>query len=151
MIASAADVLPPDSVLPPGFFNVAEALLPERRLMLAVLEAAVSDVQKYATAPSGRGKRLFAEAEAWFGSTATGRPLDFEYICQALGLDPSFIRAGLQRWCMARRRDPSPSRSVVHSAAFRRTSGRRHRIAPSGGRSCDPRAKSSSRRSLRSP
>ena len=74
--------------------------------MLAVLEGAVSDFQKYATASGGRGRRLFAEAEAWLASTSTDAPLDFESICQGLGLDPSFIRAGLQRWCSTRRREP---------------------------------------------
>ena len=81
-------------------------LQPEKRLMLAVLEGAVSDFQKYATALDGRGRRLFAEADAWFRSTATREPLDFENVCQALDLDPSFIREGLERWCVAKRREP---------------------------------------------
>ena len=93
--------------------DVATPVQPERRLMLAVLEGAVSDFQKYATAVSGRGRRLFADAEAWLASTATERPLDFENICQNLGLDPSFIRAGLRRWCRARRREPE--RRVRHA------------------------------------
>jgi hypothetical protein len=67
-------------------------------LLLAVIEGAVSDYQKYATAVSGRGRRLFAEAEAWLASSTTDRPLDFESICHAVGLDPSFIRSGLRRW-----------------------------------------------------
>jgi len=69
--------------------------------MLAVLEGAVSDFQKYATASSGRGRHLFADADAWFGSTNTDDPLSFVNICYALALDPSFIRAGLRRWCSA--------------------------------------------------
>src|SRR5262249_48066773 len=151
MFASAAEVLRMDPVLPSGFFDIPGALLPERRLMLAVLEAAVSDLKKYATASGGRGKRLYADADGWFGSAATNRPLDFENICQALGLDPSFIRVGLQRWCMARRQAPSPSRTVLHSAAFRRVSGRRHRIVSPGGGSCESPTETSSRRGRRSP
>ena len=81
-------------------------LQPEKRLMLAVLEGAVSDFQKYATALDGRGRRLFAEADAWFQSSAIHDPLDFENVCQALDLDPSFIREGLERWCVAKRREP---------------------------------------------
>src|SRR5262249_51688341 len=76
-------------------YALAARLQPEKRLMLAVLEGGVSDFQTYATSVSGRGRRLFADAEAWFRSTATDHPLDFENICEALGLDPSFIRAGL--------------------------------------------------------
>ena len=83
--------------------------------MLAVLEAAVSDFQKYATAVSGRGRRIFADAEAWLASTATDQPVDFETICHSVELDPSFIRAGLRRWCSARRREPGPSRTMLRS------------------------------------
>jgi len=103
---------------------VGASLQPEKRLMIAVLEDAVSDFQKYATASSGRGRRLFADADTWLESTATDRPLDFENICQALDLDPSFIRGGLRRWCTARRRKPSPSRAVLH-LPLRRVRGMR--------------------------
>jgi hypothetical protein len=75
---------------------------PEKRLMLALLDGAVSDFQKYATASTGRGRRLFADVNAWFGSTAHDRFLDFESICDGLGLDPSFVRNGLNRWRAAR-------------------------------------------------
>jgi hypothetical protein len=71
---------------------------PERRLMLALLEAAVGDFQKYATASDGRGRRLFADVSAWFDSRSRDRFVDFESICDGLGLDPSFLRRGLDRW-----------------------------------------------------
>jgi len=67
----------------------------EKRLMLAVLERAVNDLRTYAIVPTGRGRGLFMEVEAWFDSSATG-PFDFESICQATGLDPDFIRKGLR-------------------------------------------------------
>ena len=50
--------------------GVSARLQPEKRLMLAVLEDAVSDFQKYATATSGRGRRLFANADGWLRSSA---------------------------------------------------------------------------------
>jgi hypothetical protein len=99
---------------------------PEKRLMLAVLEDAVSDFQKYATASSGRGRRLFVEADTWFKSDSTDRLLDFENICQALALDPSFVRDSLRRWRIARRSEATTS--IVHFP-FRRISGSRHRIS----------------------
>jgi hypothetical protein len=37
----------------------------EERLMLAVLESAVEDFQKYVLARHARGKKLFQEAEEW--------------------------------------------------------------------------------------
>jgi hypothetical protein len=66
----------------------------EKRLMLAVVERAVDDFRIYVLVPTGRGRRIFREAAAWFDSSACG-PFDFEGICQATGLDPDFIRKGL--------------------------------------------------------
>jgi hypothetical protein len=117
----------PDSLLPP-VGDVTATLQPERRLMLAILEGAVTDFQKYATATNGLGRRLFAEADAWFASTAADRLVDFENICLALGLEPSFIRAGLRGWCIARRREGSRSRTVLRFP-FRRMCGTRHHVA----------------------
>src|SRR5690348_9678886 len=62
----------------------ATRLQPEKRLILAVLDAAVNEFQAYATASSGRGRRIFADVEAWFRSTATDGLFDFETICHAL-------------------------------------------------------------------
>ena len=86
-----------------GANRLPTASQPEKRLMLAVLEAAVSDFRKYATASNGLGRRRFVEADAWFRSHADDRLLDFESVCHALALDPSFIRGGLARWGAARR------------------------------------------------
>ena len=126
-MTNTGDRSPATSIPPPRVLDRAVATAqPEKRLLLAVLEGAVSDFQKYATASSGRGKRLFADADAWFSSSSATQPCDFESICQALALDPSFIRAGLHRWCSARRREPGQSRTVLHFA-FRRASGTRTR------------------------
>jgi hypothetical protein len=123
MMKVAAERLPLGSTL-----ASAASFQPEKRLMLAVLEGAVSDLEKYATASTGRGRRLFVEAETWLMSTATDGPLDFENICDALELDTSFIRAGVRRLCLARRGEARPSKTVLH-VSFRRTGGTRHTIA----------------------
>jgi hypothetical protein len=93
----------PTSRALPHFTAVATSLQPEKRLLLAVLEDAVNTLQHYATVSSGRGRHIFVDAAEWFASTAADRLFDFESICQALGLDPSYIRGGLRRWCNARR------------------------------------------------
>jgi hypothetical protein len=82
---------------------VAARRQPEKRLMVAILESAVSDLQHYATTSNGRGRRFFTEAKAWFASTASDGPGDFEYICEVLEFDPSAIRTRLRRWCAVRR------------------------------------------------
>jgi hypothetical protein len=83
---------------PTRIFDDVTPSQPEKRLLLALLESAVSDFQKYATVSNGLGRRLFADVSAWFGSTSHDRFLDFESICDGLGLDPSFLRSSLHRW-----------------------------------------------------
>jgi hypothetical protein len=83
-------------------------LEPVKRLMLAVLDRAVNDLRTYAVVPTGRGRRLFAEVEAWFRSSTDGA-FDFETICQATDLDPDFIRKGLRSSYGAGCRQPSIS------------------------------------------
>jgi hypothetical protein len=111
--------------------DVRTVVQPEKRLLLAILEGGVTDFQKYATATSGVGRRRFAEAQAWFTSTAADGLGDFENICLALELEPSFIRAGLRRWCDARRREQIPARTVLRFP-FRRMCGPRHHVATRG-------------------
>ena len=91
-----------------------------RQLMLAVLERAVNDFQSYAAVPTTRGRRLFAEVDAWFRSS-TGGPFDFETICQAIAVDPDFFREGLRFRYAARRGQPlaqhrRPVRSLSRAA-----------------------------------
>jgi hypothetical protein len=129
--SAATNLSSPDSITVviralPGVPSV--QLQPEKRLLLAVLEGAVSDFQTYATSISGRGRRLFADAQAWFGSTATEDLLAFESICEALGLDASFIRTGLARWCVLRQSEPPTARTLIRFP-FRRVNGARHRLS----------------------
>ena len=70
----------------------------EERLMLAVLESAVEDFQKYVLARKPRGKRLFQEAEEWFLEKDSEELFSFENICETLQFHPHYIRQGLMRW-----------------------------------------------------
>jgi hypothetical protein len=70
----------------------------EERLMLAVLESAVEDFQKYLLARNPRGKRLFQEAEEWFLEKESEELFSFENICETLRLHPDYIRQGLMGW-----------------------------------------------------
>jgi hypothetical protein len=62
-----------------------------RRLCAAVLADAVNLYLK-----SGQGKR-FREARAWIESTDRTRVFSFERVCEVLGMDPGYLRRGLQR------------------------------------------------------
>jgi hypothetical protein len=70
----------------------------EQRLLLAVLEDAVHTLQRYADASDSHGRRLFLDALAWFRSDETSSPFAFVTVCEALGLDADYLRAGLRRW-----------------------------------------------------
>ena len=73
-------------------------LSPEHELLIAVLEQAVSDFQKYCAAGDSRGKKRCADAEAWFLDRDGDWTFSFENICSGLGLDPDYLRSGLARW-----------------------------------------------------
>ncbi len=114
----------PDVVLPSQFFNGLRRHAPSKRgewlLLLAVLEDAVHCYQKYSLARDKPGQRLFQEAEEWIMGTQPGSSeeplaLAFPYVCDVLGLDPAYLREGLQRWRtrqLAGRR-PVPERSAA--------------------------------------
>src|SRR5215468_5147710 len=74
----------------------------EERLMLAVLESAVEDFQKYVLARKPRGKQLFQHAEDWFLEKDSEELFSFENICETLGLHPDHTRKGLMVWKQAR-------------------------------------------------
>ena len=66
--------------------------------MLAVLESAVEDFQKYVLARNPSGKKLFQQAEEWFLEKDGEALYSFENICETLGLHPDHIRKGLLVW-----------------------------------------------------
>jgi hypothetical protein len=70
----------------------------EERLVLAVLESAVEDFQRYVLARKPSGKKLFREAEEWFLDNDSDAFLSFGSVCETLGLHPDHIRKGLMVW-----------------------------------------------------
>ena len=109
-----ASLFQQDTLLPAQFFDTFRRkshLDPEKRLMLAVLEDAITCFQHNARARNNRSRRLFEQAERWFMQdflpTDVEAPrLSFEYICSVLGFDPVWLREGLQRWYAAHRAEP---------------------------------------------
>jgi hypothetical protein len=74
----------------------------EQRLMLAMLESATEDFQKYVLAADKRGKQLFLAAEEWILATDNPSFFSFECICEHLNFDPCYMRKGLMRWKAAK-------------------------------------------------
>ena len=70
----------------------------EKRLMLAILENATEDFQKYALVTDKRRRQLFEDAEAWIFDGDDHSLFSFESICEHLQLDPEYMRQGFRRW-----------------------------------------------------
>ena len=91
----------PDVLAGHGFFKVYRQKGqwgPEERLMFAVLTDAVECFQKYVFGQNRKSRILFAEAAEWIESKDASWPFSFEQICQALDINPSYLRMGLTRW-----------------------------------------------------
>jgi hypothetical protein len=74
----------------------------EKKLMLAVIENAIEDFQKYVLASDKRGMELFQDAEQWILETNSASLFSFESICVHLDLDPDYVRRGFMRWKAAK-------------------------------------------------
>jgi len=80
----------------------------EKRLMLAILENATEDFQKYALATDKRGRLLYEDAEAWIFDKHDPSLFSFENICEHLQLDPEYMRQGFRRWKAANENHHAP-------------------------------------------
>ena len=72
---------------------------PERRLMVAILEDAVSCLSKNPRRCPRQQKKSFEEAHSWINaSDAEGWIFSFTNVCETLGFDPGYLRRGLNKW-----------------------------------------------------
>ena len=74
---------------------------PQKRLMLAVLQAVVYDCQgpepRAAAAAGYRNGRAHREARAYVASRDRDWPYSFENLCEAIGIDATYLRRGIER------------------------------------------------------
>jgi hypothetical protein len=108
--------LSPLAVLPSQFFRPALSYEKgEVALMYAVLEDAVRCFAQQFVEHRVRTQRLAEEAEEWFLADDEHWPFSFVNICAALGLNPQYLRRGLEQW---RQQHPAKLRQlrpqVVH-------------------------------------
>ena len=101
----------PETVLPVQLFGHVRGLWqPEKRLMLAVLENALSPLLRNPARRHGRvveRRPLTAEVKAWIASDAHEWPFSFLNICHVLGLDEDALRSALLRQATSEGRDPA--------------------------------------------
>jgi hypothetical protein len=106
----------------------------EEQLLLAVLENATEDYQKYFGARDKKGKDIFAGAETWFMADDFDSFYSFVNVCDLLQLNPNYLRRGLSDWRKARERELEsggvlPSVNNARDDDLKRLNGdvRRHR------------------------
>ncbi len=70
----------------------------EKKLMVAVLEDAISCYRDYISTRDRWKEKLFYEAAEWIFSRNDDKYLlSFHNVCETIGLDPDYIREGLLR------------------------------------------------------
>jgi len=94
---------PADSEALKSFLS-AQARAAEKELMLAILESAIEDLRKYASAKDRKGKLLYQEAEEWILERDGEWFLSFNNICETLSLSPDQLRRALLRGQQTKRR-----------------------------------------------
>ena len=91
----------PDTPMPDQYLETVIStthLEGEKRLMVAVLEDAISSYRDYISTRDRWEEKLFYEAEEWIFSRNDEWFLSFHNVCETIGLDPDYIREGLLRW-----------------------------------------------------
>lgn len=89
----------------------------EKGLMLAILQSAIEDAEKYVLATDKKGQALFDAAETWILETDSPSFFSFNNICAYLDLDPDYIRKGFTRWKEAKRSQPKECANKLKSKA----------------------------------
>jgi len=93
----------------------AGAELPESRLMLAVLEEALTTYRIGLSSDSPIRRQRFFEVSRWFADRDCSDLFSFECICATLGIDSDYFRAGLRRLQRSARRART---AALHGSRF---------------------------------
>jgi len=91
-----------DTLLPERFYSTLRKSHygdPERRLIAAVLEDVVTCLSIDPRYSTRRQQRDFHDAKNWLNAPDDSeRVFSFSNICEALGIDPGYLRRGLNQW-----------------------------------------------------
>jgi len=89
-----------------------KVVLPERRLLIAILADALDCFQQNLHASNPKRQRLFREAEKWILADDVDWIFSFRNICEILGVDPEALRDQTRIWRRRRREAMSPAYPV---------------------------------------
>ena len=87
-------------------------LSPERELMAAVLEEALADYQRCWKARDKKAMERFADAQAWILESDSEWIFSFVNCCEALGIEPGYLRQGLLRSKQGKHTRPSSAAAI---------------------------------------
>lgn len=77
---------------------------PEKRLMVAILEDAVSCLSKDLRTSTRRQTKSHEEADNWINAEGEDDWIfSFTSVCESLGFDPNYLRRGLTHWAVVNR------------------------------------------------
>ena len=89
----------PDAILPAQYYSMFKSSQyrdPERRLMVAILEDAVSCLSTNLRRCNVRKRKQYDAAQQWVTTEEDSEWIfSFRNICEVLGMDPSYLRRGL--------------------------------------------------------
>ena len=91
----------PDTLLPTQYYETLHnktSLLPEKRLMLAILEDALGCFKNSMFAQGRRQLTHFRDANGWIVGENSDSLFSFENVCETLGIEPTYLRQKLFRW-----------------------------------------------------
>src|SRR5215467_5296187 len=91
----------PDALMPIQYLDTIQRLVPiepEKRLMWAVLEDGIECYQVYLCSHRPREMQMFSDAEEWILESDNRWLFSFNNICDMLGFDADYLRAGLIIW-----------------------------------------------------
>ena len=97
-------VFQPEILLPSQYYEALHKrhlLEGEKLLMFAVLEDAVEGYMKFLKSSTKKGQARFHEAEEWINRRDKLWLYSFENVCEALDIDPDYMRRGLHQWKQA--------------------------------------------------
>ena len=83
--------------LTPAIETPARPETDKRRLMLAVLEEALTTFQRGLVSDVAERRKHACEVEAWAASDAVDWPFAFENVCDCLGIDPDYVRRRMSK------------------------------------------------------
>jgi hypothetical protein len=80
--------------------------------MAAVLEVALADYQRCWKVRDKKSMERFADAQAWILESNSDWIFSFVNCCEALGIEPDYLRQGLLRWNQGKRTRSSSASAI---------------------------------------